>query len=176
MRNIETFTSKHMYLYLSLVERKVAEFYHSIIIWLKWLIFFAFPRQFMVSLQLQIQIQIQSISIRTTSWPGKPWTLAVTGGLEENQRSLRFSIIHHVGTLRAVEILRDRGDSPGMEIFFNGSLSDHSPPISVPGWLAQSSVEIWRSQLYLHLEVVPKTCRSDPPAPKPQSWPEVVIK
>ena len=121
----------------------------------------------MVSLQLQIQIQIQSISIRTTSWPGKPWTLAVTGGLEENQRSLRFSIIHHVGTLRAVEILRARGDSPGMKIFFSGSLSDQSLPMSVPDWLAQSSIEIWRSQLYLHLQVVPKTCRSDPPvAPK----------
>ena len=31
MRNIETFTSKHMYLYLSLVERKVAEFYHNMV-------------------------------------------------------------------------------------------------------------------------------------------------
>ena len=30
MRNIETFPSMHMYLYLSLVERKVAEFYHNI--------------------------------------------------------------------------------------------------------------------------------------------------
>ena len=29
MRNIETFPSKHMYLYLSLVERKVADFYHN---------------------------------------------------------------------------------------------------------------------------------------------------
>ena len=29
MRNIETFPSKQMYLYLSLVERKVAEFYHN---------------------------------------------------------------------------------------------------------------------------------------------------
>ena len=31
MRNIEIFPSKHMYLYLSLVERKVAEFYHIIV-------------------------------------------------------------------------------------------------------------------------------------------------
>ena len=31
MRNIETFPSKHMYLYLSLVERKVAEFYHNMV-------------------------------------------------------------------------------------------------------------------------------------------------
>ena len=31
MRNIETFPSKHMYLYLSLVERKVVEFYHNIV-------------------------------------------------------------------------------------------------------------------------------------------------
>ena len=28
MRNIETFPSKQMYLYLSLVERKVADLYH----------------------------------------------------------------------------------------------------------------------------------------------------
>ena len=40
MRNIETFPSKQMYLYLSLVERKVAEFYHNIdrrrcLVWLK---------------------------------------------------------------------------------------------------------------------------------------------
>ena len=31
MRNIETFPSKHMYLYLSLVERKVAEFYQNMV-------------------------------------------------------------------------------------------------------------------------------------------------
>ena len=30
MRNIETFPSKQMYLDLSLVERKVAEFYHKV--------------------------------------------------------------------------------------------------------------------------------------------------
>ena len=30
MRNIETFPSKEMYTYLSLVEIKVAEFYHNI--------------------------------------------------------------------------------------------------------------------------------------------------
>ena len=43
MRNIETFPFKQMYLYLSLVERKVAEFYHNVdkrrcLVWLKWLI------------------------------------------------------------------------------------------------------------------------------------------
>ena len=48
MRNIETFPSKQMYLYLSLVERKVAEFYHNT--WLKWLVFIAFYGQLMVSL------------------------------------------------------------------------------------------------------------------------------
>ena len=31
MRNIERFPSKHMYLYISLVEREVAEFYHKIV-------------------------------------------------------------------------------------------------------------------------------------------------
>ena len=30
MRNIESFPSKQMYPFLSLVERKVAEFYHNI--------------------------------------------------------------------------------------------------------------------------------------------------
>ena len=49
MRNIETFSSKQMYLYLSLVEKKVTEFYHNIdrrryLVWLKWLIFIAFFR------------------------------------------------------------------------------------------------------------------------------------
>ena len=48
MRNIETFPSKQMYPYLSLVERKVAEFYHNInrrhwLVWSKWLIFITFP-------------------------------------------------------------------------------------------------------------------------------------
>ena len=55
MRNIETFPSKQMYPYLSLVERKVAEFYHNIdrrrwLVWLKWLIFINFSGQLMVSL------------------------------------------------------------------------------------------------------------------------------
>ena len=49
MRNIETFPSKQMYLYLSLVERKVAEFYHNT--WLKLLVFIAFSGQLMVSLR-----------------------------------------------------------------------------------------------------------------------------
>ena len=40
MKNIETFPSKQMYLYISLVERKVAEFYHNIdrgryLVWFK---------------------------------------------------------------------------------------------------------------------------------------------
>ena len=56
MRNIETFPSKQMYPYLSLDERKVAEFYHNIdrrrwLVWLKWLIFINFSGQLMVSLQ-----------------------------------------------------------------------------------------------------------------------------
>ena len=37
MRNIETFPSKQIYLYLSLVKRKVAEFYHNIDSYLVWL-------------------------------------------------------------------------------------------------------------------------------------------
>ena len=55
MRNIETFPSKQMYPYLSLVERKVADFYHNIdrrrwLVWSKWLIFITFSGQFVVSL------------------------------------------------------------------------------------------------------------------------------
>ena len=47
MRTIETFPSQQMYLYLSLVEKKVTEFYHYIdrrryLVWLKWLIFITF--------------------------------------------------------------------------------------------------------------------------------------
>ena len=42
MRNIETFSSKQMYLYLSLVEKKVAKFYNNT--WLKLLVFIAFFR------------------------------------------------------------------------------------------------------------------------------------
>ena len=57
MRNIETFPSKQMYPYLSLVKRKVAEFYHNIdrrryLVWFKWLIFITFSGQLMVSLQV----------------------------------------------------------------------------------------------------------------------------
>ena len=52
MTNIERFPSKQMYSYLSLVERKVAEFYHDIdrsryLVWLKWRIFIAFYGQLM---------------------------------------------------------------------------------------------------------------------------------
>ena len=48
MRNIETFPSKQMYPYLSLVERKVAEFYHIIdrrryLVWLNDLFSSLFP-------------------------------------------------------------------------------------------------------------------------------------
>ena len=49
MRNIETFPSKQMYPYLSLVERKVAEFYHNIdrrsgLVWVKMTYFHHFFR------------------------------------------------------------------------------------------------------------------------------------
>ena len=55
MRNIKTFPSKQMYLYLSLIKGKEAEFYHDIdrkrsLVWFKWLVFIAFLGQFMVSL------------------------------------------------------------------------------------------------------------------------------
>ena len=47
--------NKQLYLYLSLVERKIAKFYHNLdrwryLVWLKWLIFIVFfSRQLMVS-------------------------------------------------------------------------------------------------------------------------------
>ena len=45
-----------MYLYLSLIKRKAAEFYHKIdrmrfLVWLKWLIFIIFSKQLLVSLE-----------------------------------------------------------------------------------------------------------------------------
>ena len=50
MRNIERFSSKQMYLYLSLVERNVAEFYNNIdrrryLVWLRWIILITIWRQ-----------------------------------------------------------------------------------------------------------------------------------
>ena len=49
MRNIERFPSQQMYPYLSLVERKVAEFYHNIdrrrwLVWIKMTYFHHFFR------------------------------------------------------------------------------------------------------------------------------------
>ena len=69
MRNIETFPSKQMYPYLSLVERKVAEFYLNIdtkrwLVWLKWLIFITFSGQLMVSLSSAISIQYGGVLIK----------------------------------------------------------------------------------------------------------------
>ena len=60
MRNIETFPSKQMYPYLSLVKRKVADFYHNIdrrrwLVWSKWLIFITFSGQLMVSLLVWLE-------------------------------------------------------------------------------------------------------------------------
>ena len=56
MRNVETFPSKQMYPYLSLVKRKVAELNHNIdrrrwLVWLKWHIFITVSGQLMVSLR-----------------------------------------------------------------------------------------------------------------------------
>ena len=77
MRNIETFPSKQMYPYLSLDERKVAEFYHNIdrrryFVWLKWLIFITFSGQLMVSLQSFLQSQHWSHKWQTIQSPPKP--------------------------------------------------------------------------------------------------------
>ena len=72
MRNIKTFPSKQMYLYLSLVERKEAEFYHNIdrrryLVWFKWLIFIAFYGQLMVSLHNEHIVGRWSFS--SSLWP-----------------------------------------------------------------------------------------------------------
>ena len=55
MRNIETFPSMQMYLYLSLVARKVAEFYHNMderryLVWFNQLVSINILRQLLVSL------------------------------------------------------------------------------------------------------------------------------
>ena len=49
MRNIETFPSKQMYTYLSLAERKVAEFYYNVdrrrrLVWVQMTYFHSFFR------------------------------------------------------------------------------------------------------------------------------------
>ena len=79
MRNIETFPSKQMYLYLSLVERKVAEFYHNIdrrlyLVWLKWPIFIAFSGQLMVSLamsNIKFSLTFELIEYKSTKPIGR---------------------------------------------------------------------------------------------------------
>ena len=73
MRNIKTFPSKQMYLYLSLVERKEKEFYHNIdwrrfLVWFKWLIFIAFPGQFMVSLAVVCCCTFYTLWINKDWW------------------------------------------------------------------------------------------------------------
>ena len=55
MRNIETFPSKQMYLYLSLAKRNEVEIYHNIdrrryLVGLKWIIFITIWRELLVSL------------------------------------------------------------------------------------------------------------------------------
>ena len=75
MRNIETFPSKQMYPYPSLVERKVAEFYHNIdkrcwLVWSKWFIFITFSGQLMVSLVIDYTGSVEGIYaiIYCTKW------------------------------------------------------------------------------------------------------------
>ena len=58
MRNIETFPSKHMYLYLLSVERKVAEVYHIMdrgryLVWLKRIDFISIWRELLLSFSLE---------------------------------------------------------------------------------------------------------------------------
>ena len=67
MRKIERFPPKQMYPYLSLVERKVAEFYHNIdrrrwLVWVKMTYFIAFSGQFLVSLFLVLPLMENAIN------------------------------------------------------------------------------------------------------------------
>ena len=73
MRNIETFSSQQMYRHLSLVERKVTEFYHNIdrrryFVWLKLLIFIAFSGQLMVSLLTSNLLPVCPLTIYVISY------------------------------------------------------------------------------------------------------------
>ena len=86
MRNIETFPSKQMCPYLSLDERKVAEFYHNIdrrrwLVWLKWLNFTNFSGQLMVSLFLVIWkfIHFRSFSVFFTTRESTKFTICASG-------------------------------------------------------------------------------------------------
>ena len=65
-----------MYLYFSLVERKEAEFYHNIdrrryLVRFKWLIFIAFPVQFMMSLLQAFALPQFQIHVNCESWWSK---------------------------------------------------------------------------------------------------------
>ena len=81
MRNIERFPSEQMYPYLSLVERKVTEFYHNIdrrryLVWSKWLIFITFSRQLLVSLLQFLTLFLQySCCLNVQYWQYGEWRI-----------------------------------------------------------------------------------------------------
>ena len=97
MRNIETFPSKQMYLYLSLVERKKAEFYHNT--WLKWLVFIAFPGQLMVSL-MGTHAEVDAVLVITFSYSlSRPWESLFQGwSLKKMQKVLSLQAAKNVQT------------------------------------------------------------------------------
>ena len=85
-RNIERFPSKQMYPYLSLVERKVAEFYHNIdrrswLVWVKMTYFHCFFRTIPGVLGLLEQSLWQLLSLWGHQWgdsqvSGRCWEVA----------------------------------------------------------------------------------------------------
>ena len=83
MRNIEKFPSKQMYLYLSLVERKVAEFYHNIdrrryLVWLKLLIFITFFQAIAGVLVRRAGLSTWALLVSLPRWSPVSHTFACT--------------------------------------------------------------------------------------------------
>ena len=100
MRNIESYPSKQMYLYLSLVKRKIAEFYHNT--WLKWLVFIAFPGQLMVSL-MGTHAEVDAVLVITFSYSlSRPWESLFQGwSLKKMQKVLSLQAAKNVQTNRS---------------------------------------------------------------------------
>ena len=99
MRNIKTFPSKQMYLYLSLVERKEAEFYHNIdrrryLVWVRWLIFIAFP---LLYYQKENNFFCNNVLLKTckcvTFWIERVQTIAVLNS-EDTKKWQQKQICH----------------------------------------------------------------------------------
>ena len=148
MRNIETFSSKQMYLYLSLVERKAAEFYHNA--WLKWLVFIAFSGQLMVSLstfweQFLTDIKFSTYTHNTlchSFWPVKM--------LEVDVFKDRCYVVVTLSLLTCQDV-RGRCFRESLSQVWGEGLTEGFPSFPAPLWDCEtSSNRIWNLERKKH--------------------------